>query len=425
VMHQSFSVVQDTDRHYDDQTAVYDFLHADYDILQGIKATRARLPIKTSVGWVKGHQDDHKEWHELSISAKANCLADAVCTETHQQPLHRVGLFPTWVPGQRAALFHNGRLVTKKIDDYIMKASTADRHREYLKDRSMRIDPKIANKWTDETFHDIDWFPLESSLKSMPFGVRIQISKYMVNWTPTGHHLANIDNSNDRRCFACQNLKEDVDHVLRCPSDPRNAAREKAFTELASHFSRYYTPAPMAKLITDVLRRWFDGSPPIALHLPTDDESTAELHAAINKAYDHQREIGWGHFLRGRLSSQWRHPIALYYKERKPERTVTPKLWVRKTIDQMFKTFRMLWLCRNGEKHGKNYQEARTIALQATREEAQRIYRMTQDSAALTDSESNILHSTPVENILTWTRRHLDAYLATAEVILEQNVDPG
>jgi hypothetical protein len=85
----------------------------------------------------------------------------------------------------------------------------------------------------------------------------------------------------------------------------------------------------------------------------------------------------------------------------------------------------MLWLCRNGEKHGKNYQEARTIALQATREEAQRIYRMTQDSAALTDSESNILHSTPVENILTWTKRHLDAYLATAEVILEQNVDPG
>jgi hypothetical protein len=54
------SVIQDTDRHYDDGTGVYDFLHADYDILQGIKATRARLPLKTSVAWVKGHQDDHK-----------------------------------------------------------------------------------------------------------------------------------------------------------------------------------------------------------------------------------------------------------------------------------------------------------------------------------------------------------------------------
>jgi hypothetical protein len=27
--------------------------------------------------------------------------------------------------------------------------------------------------------------------------------------------------------------------------------------------------------------------------------------------------------------------------------------------------------------------------------------------------------------MLTWTKSHLDAYLATAEVILEQNVDPG
>ena len=27
--------------------------------------------------------------------------------------------------------------------------------------------------------------------------------------------------------------------------------------------------------------------------------------------------------------------------------------------------------------------------------------------------------------ILTWTKAHLDAFLATAKVILEQNVDPG
>ena len=41
------------------------------------------------------------------------------------------------------------------------------------------------------------------------------------------------------------------------------------------------------------------------------------------------------------------------------------------------------------------------------------------------DEESAILHSRPLEQILSWTKAHLDAYLATAEVILEQNVDPG
>ena len=107
------------------------------------------------------------------------------------------------VPGLRAALFHHGRLVTKKIDDYVMTAATAPRHEAYLIKRSKRIDPTIATEWTEETFYDIDWSPNESSFKAMSFGIRIQIAKYVVNWTPTGHHLATIDNNNDRRCFAC------------------------------------------------------------------------------------------------------------------------------------------------------------------------------------------------------------------------------
>jgi hypothetical protein len=41
------------------------------------------------------------------------------------------------------------------------------------------------------------------------------------------------------------------------------------------------------------------------------------------------------------------------------------------------------------------------------------------------NAESAVLHVRPLEQILTWTKAHLDAYLATAEVILEQNIDPG
>jgi hypothetical protein len=42
------------------------------------------------------------------------------------------------------------------------------------------------------------------------------------------------------------------------------------------------------------------------------------------------------------------------------------------------------------------------------------------------DAESRMLHSRPLEQILNWSKAHLDVYLATAEeVILEQNVDPG
>jgi hypothetical protein len=39
--------------------------------------------------------------------------------------------------------------------------------------------------------------------------------------------------------------------------------------------------------------------------------------------------------------------------------------------------------------------------------------------------DSSILHAQPIEEVLKWTKCHLDAYLATAEVYLDQNVDPG
>jgi hypothetical protein len=39
-------------------------------------------------------------------------------------------------------------------------------------------------------------------------------------------------------------------------------------------------------------------------------------------------------------------------------------------------------------------------------------------------SDSLILHCTRINEILNWTKQHLDAYLATAEVICEQNVEP-
>jgi len=96
---------------------------------------------------------------------------------------------------------------------------------------------------------------------------------------------------------------------------------------------------------------------------------------------------------------------------------------MRKTIDQLWKFFHSIWNCRNGELHGKDYEEAKKIALHTTRAEAKRVYEDSRNQ--VTDRKSRVLHPLPIEEILRWTKAHLDAYLATAEVILEQNVDPG
>jgi hypothetical protein len=83
----------------------------------------------------------------------------------------------------------------------------------------------------------------------------------------------------------------------------------------------------------------------------------------------------------------------------------------------------LIWTDQNGKLYGKDYDEQQAIALETTWAKVEQIYEGSKHYVH--DAESAVLHARPLEQILTWTKAHLDAYLATAKVILEQNVDPG
>jgi hypothetical protein len=94
-----------------------------------------------------------------------------------------------------------------------------------------------------------------------------------------------------------------------------------------------------------------------------------------------------------------------------------------KTVDTVWDLFLVIWTTRNGGLHGKDYDKQQAIALEMMQSEVTRIYEESRHYA--TGAERAILHARPLEEILNWTKAHLDAYLATYELILEQNVDPG
>jgi hypothetical protein len=72
------------------------------------------LPIPTDIAHVKGHQDRHKLWHKLDLCEKLNVLAgDRQANVIYKKPLWLTGLFPTWIPGTRAALFHGEQQARK------------------------------------------------------------------------------------------------------------------------------------------------------------------------------------------------------------------------------------------------------------------------------------------------------------------------
>jgi hypothetical protein len=413
------AVIEDLLQTINEQTPTFHLLSPDYDILQAIRTTIAALPITTNIFHVKSHQDRQKPFAELTPDAQINVLADHQAEAIYTKRPHRTGLFPTWVPGTRAALFHGQHQVTTRIPDYIRTAKHAPTMKDYLIRRSQEATGRDST-WDATTFDSIAWQPLGESLKKLSVGQRIQISKYMNDLLPTLRRQQTMNNTTDGRCFECQQLWEDTNHILRCPCETRCTARQEAFIIFRQHLKKQHTPDIMATLICNSMTHWLDRSriPP-----PTWTPPEEPIQTQLRHAFKSQSKIGWDQFFRGRITKDWKLAIQTFYNERQPGNSFTPDQWMRTTIDALWNFSLTLWRQRNAALHGPDS----ALTLERLRKEAvttaMTVYQDTLGN--ISPSDSIILHQARITDILNWTKQHLDAYLATAEVVCEQNVEPG
>jgi hypothetical protein len=291
--------------------------------------------------------------------------------------------------------------------------------RTYLIHRSHTATGRDSN-WNDTTFDSIAWQHLGDALRPLSIGQRIQISKYMNDILPTLRRLQTFDNTTDGRCFDCGQLWEDTNHVLRCPGDSRSQARDLAFQTFRQHLRTQHTPDILATLLCDSMHSWIHRT---RIAPPTWPTPTEPIMESITQAFNSQRRIGWDPFFRGRISRAWSHTIRLYYIDRKPGVSFTPDRWMRTTIDAIWKFAMTLWRHRCTTYHGENGALTKEQHRKDTTTTAKTIYNDTIGN--IRPSDGLILHKAKISEILTWTKQHLDAYLATAEVICEWNIEPG
>jgi hypothetical protein len=134
-----------------DQTLTFHLLSSDYDILQAIRSTIDALPV-TNIFHVKSHQDLIKPFEELTPNAQINILADCQANAIYTKCPHHTGLFPTWIPGTHAALFHGPHhQVATRIPNYVRTATHAPHLKDYLICQSHEA-TGCDTKWDDATF---------------------------------------------------------------------------------------------------------------------------------------------------------------------------------------------------------------------------------------------------------------------------------
>ena len=176
----------------------------------------------------------------------------------------------------------------------------------------------------------------------------------------------------------------------------------------------------MATLICDSMTSWLDRT---RISPPTWIPPEEPIQTQLRNAFKSQSKIGWDQFFRGRITKDWQHAIQTFYSERQPGKSFTPDQWMRTTIDALWTFSLTLWRQRNAALHGPDS----ALTLKRRRKEAvtkaTTIYQNTLGN--ISPSDSIILHRACITDILNWTKQHLDAYLATAEVVCAQNVEPG
>jgi hypothetical protein len=176
-----------------------------------------------------------------------------------------------------------------------------------------------------------------------------------------------------------------------------------------------HTPDIMNKIICASMDSWLDRRPVVA---PLQTGPEEPIQCQLRSAFHAQSQIGWDQFFRGRIAKTWIFPIGTYYKHRQPGASFTPEQWMQNAITELWKFSITLWKQQNTEYHGTDL----TISLEHWQKEsaleAEHLYQETIGKVSPTDS--HVLHSTCVDEILKWTQEHLDAYLASADIIIVQ-----
>jgi hypothetical protein len=115
---------------------------------------------------------------------------------------------------------------------------------------------------------------------------------------------------------------------------------------MKDYVNNKYTPSEVAKEIMFGLSNWLE---------PLEDSTTCiqVKEKSLISAIKQQNNIGWDHFVRGRIAIEWGALINRQLKEKKiPSEEMDAETWGAKMISINWKYVLEMWKLRNDEEHG-------------------------------------------------------------------------
>jgi hypothetical protein len=153
---------------------------------------------------VRGHQDDHADFHNLRRKEQLNVEADKEATKALQEHsrTEEYNQMPTII----SILYHDGLPVTCKETETLRQLYGQNRYREPVTNKE---------KWKPATYATIWWEAHRRALTNLEDNDRTRITKFINQIQPTNTKLHQQDEQHPTKCPSC-NKQETNDHVSAC-----------------------------------------------------------------------------------------------------------------------------------------------------------------------------------------------------------------
>ena len=340
----------------DPNISMRDPLMSDWDVLVEAYTLLKSMPGIT-LEYVRGHQDRHTSYANLTLLAQLNVDADAMAEKFQ---IEKGGIRPlAWIfPSTAVHLDLPQGTITSHHQATIRTQVWGAPLRKYMMKKY---------RWHPSTHNMIHWTAHKQALQR---GAHRQthLTKLVHDNLPTNSRIHRADKRR-QKCPNCGAPKEDRDHILQCRGESRNQKKQEMLLLITTRCDQLHTDPQLRRLLLESIEGWFESTDSLQYR-----QDPTAYPQEFSKVIYQQNLIGWRQIFNGRFSHHWAILQEAFYTQmaaNKRTKQMTGDKWLPNIIGAVWEGWYLIWEQRNRDLHGFDDRTKR----EAQRQEAERALR--------------------------------------------------
>ena len=253
------------------------------DALRSLKQLISDQVFGVTYTWVPSHQDDVKQWSDLTLRERLNVIVDKLAKRVLLMCVGTQDFISSKFPFERLRITLHGAKVTGS------PRPALERHWGTNVARDFYHSKHIINQYD---FNLVYWDGVEGAMLEFPKMFRVFVTKQTSKFCGTNRQLSRIDSTVENVCPSCGQPDESSKHITRCNDE----GRVKMWTHSVQEIVGWVSRTTSDFLLTDMLREYLLAQGTKTLTECVHCSSTH--HETLASVHD---RLGWDNFVEGRI----------------------------------------------------------------------------------------------------------------------------